>query len=76
MANPWRNIGDIQIRDLFIYKTRMEIFTTKPTTGLTRGDLLMLFHGSTPKLGVCTSTAAQTIKLVSVKTKTLGRLTA
>jgi len=76
MANPWRNIGDVQIRDLAVYKVQMERFTTAPTTGLTKGDLVMLFHGSTPKLGICTSTAAQTLKFRSFRTKTFGRLTA
>jgi hypothetical protein len=36
----------------------------------------LLFHGSTPKLGICSSTAAQTIKLIRARTKTFGRLTA
>jgi hypothetical protein len=51
-------------------------FTTRPTTGLTKNELLLLYHGSTPKLGVCSSTAAQTIKLIRLRTKTFGRLTA
>lgn len=51
-------------------------FTTVPTTGLVKGDTMLLFHGSTPKLGVCTSTAAQTVKLIRLRTKTFGRLTA
>ena len=54
----------------------LKYYTTKPTTGLTKGDLMLLFHGSTPKLGVCTSTGAQTIKLIRLRTKTIGRLTA
>ena|SRR3990167_2049127 len=54
----------------------MRIFTTRPTTGLVKGELMLLFHGSTPKLGVCTSTAANTIKMVRARTKTFGRLTA
>lgn len=55
---------------------RYRIYTTRPTTGLTKGEVLLLFHGSTPKFGVVTSTAAQTIKLIRLKTKTFGRLTA
>lgn len=54
----------------------LKTFTTKPTTGLVKGDLLLLFHGSMPKLSVCTSTAGQTIKMIRLKTKTLGRATA
>lgn len=54
----------------------LRVRTTRPTTGLTKGELMLLFHGSTPKLGVCTSTAAKTIKLIRLKTKTFGRLTA
>lgn len=50
--------------------------TTKPTTGLTKGELILLFHGSRPVIAVCTSTAGNTIKYVTRKvTKTLGRLT-
>lgn len=52
------------------------LYTTRPTTGLVKGELMLLFHGSTPKLGICSSTAAQTIKLIRFKTKTFGRLTA
>jgi hypothetical protein len=54
----------------------LRVRTTKPTTGLTKGELLLLFHGSTPKLAVCTSTAGDTLKMIRLKTKTLGRLTA
>ena len=53
-----------------------QLYTTRPTTGLVKGELMLLFHGSTPKLGVCISTAAQTIKMVRLRTKTFGRLTA
>jgi len=52
------------------------IRTTRPTTGLTKGEMFLLFHGSTPKIGVCTSTAGQQIKLIRLRTKTFGRLTA
>lgn len=52
----------------------LRIRTTKPTTGLTKGELLLLFHGSSPKLAVCTSTAAKTLKMIRLKTKTFGRL--
>lgn len=58
------------------YNMLSRVYTTRPTTGLTKGELLVLFHGSTPKLGVCISTAGQAIKLVRLKTKTFGRLTA
>lgn len=58
------------------YGMLLRIFTTKPTTGLTKGELILLFHNSVPKLAVCTSTAADTLKMVRLRTKTLGRLTA
>jgi len=51
-------------------------YTTRPTTGLSKNELILLVHTSTPKLGICTSVAAQTIKLIRLKTKTFGRLTA
>ena len=48
--------------------------TTAPTTGLTKGDLVMIFSTSSPYLGVCTSTAANTLKYISpFDTKTGGR---
>jgi hypothetical protein len=50
--------------------------TTRPTTGLTKGEMMVIFHGSTPKIAICTSTAAGTLKLIRAKTKTFGRLTA
>lgn len=53
-----------------------KVRTTRPTTGLVKGEMLILFHGSTPKIGICSSTAAQTIKLIRAKTKSFGRLTA
>lgn len=54
----------------------MKVFTTRPTTGLTKGELMVLFHTSTPKLGICYSAAANGIKLIRLKTKSFGRLTA
>jgi hypothetical protein len=50
--------------------------TTRPTTGLVKGEMFLAFHGSSPKICICTSTAAQTVKQVRARTKTFGRLTA
>jgi hypothetical protein len=50
--------------------------TTRPTTGLVKGEMFIAFHGSSPKICICTSTAAQTVKQVRARTKTFGRLTA
>lgn len=50
-------------------------YTTKPTTGLSKGELILLFHGSRPILGLCSSTGAQTVKMVTLKNTTVGRLT-
>jgi hypothetical protein len=58
------------------YNMLPRVYTTRPTTGLTKGEVMVLFHGSTPKFGICSSTAAQTIKLIRARTKTFGRLTA
>mgnify|MGYP001597721081 CR=1 FL=1 len=52
------------------------ILTTAPTTGLLKGDSFLVFHGSVPRIAVCTSTAAQTVRFVRLRTKTNGRLTA
>lgn len=51
-------------------------YTTRPTTGLTKNELLLIYHGSTPKLGICFSTATSATKLIRARTKTIGRLTA
>jgi hypothetical protein len=58
------------------YNPLLRIFTTKPTTGLTKGEMMLLLHGSRPCLGVCYSTAVNGIRLIRLRTKTLGRLTA
>ena len=51
------------------------IVTTLPTTGLTKGELVMLFHGDRPILGVCISTAGKGVKMLTFKNGTIGRLT-
>jgi hypothetical protein len=58
------------------YQPALRIKTTKPTTGLVKGELMLIFHGSVPKLGVCYSTGSQGIRMIRLKTKTIGRLTA
>lgn len=50
-------------------------YTTAPTTGLTKGEMVMLFHGSSPKIAVCSSSGAQTLKYFVSWTTTFGRLT-
>lgn len=61
-------------KEVFGGSMRLTVYTTKPTTGLAKGELILLFHGSTPKLGICTSESGKQIKTISLKTKTLGRL--
>ena len=51
-------------------------YTTKPTTGLTKNELYLIYHGSMPKLALCYTTATSAAKLIRFKTKTLGRITA
>jgi hypothetical protein len=58
------------------YNILPRVYTTRPTTGLTKGELMVLFHGSTPKIGICSSTATKAIKLIRLRTKSFGRLTA
>jgi hypothetical protein len=68
--------GQAQVfKELFGDRVNLNVFTTKPTTALREGDLMLIFHGDVPKLGVCISNASQTIKLVSLKTSSMGRLT-
>ncbi len=50
-------------------------YTTKPTTGLTKGDVFLVFHNSWPAIGVCSSTAAQTVRMRRIYSKTMGRKT-
>lgn len=52
--------------------------TTAPTTGLTKGDIFVIFGGSTataPQIGVCISTATNELKYFGGLTHTLGRQT-
>jgi hypothetical protein len=58
------------------YGIQWKVRTTRPTTGLSKGEMFIAFHGSSPKICICTSTAGQTVKQVRAKTKTFGRLTA
>ena len=49
-------------------------FTTPVSTGMTKGDLFLLWSTSSPVMGLCTSAAAQTIKYISpFDTKTINR---
>ena len=57
------------------YNVLPRVYTTRPTTGLVKGEILVLFHNSLPKIGICSSTAAQTIKMAQIRTKTFGRRT-
>ncbi len=54
---------------------KARIYTTRPTTGLEKGEVMVIFHASLPALAVCTSTAAQTIRLRRIYSKTFGRKT-
>lgn len=70
------NGGTAQFSVTKNYGVLWKVRTTRPTTGLTKGEMFIAFHGSSPKICVCTSTAAQTVKQVRARTKTFGRLTA
>ena len=52
--------------------------TAAPSTELVKGDLMVVWGAnSVPNLGICTSTAAKTVKYVpAFATKTLGRTSA
>ena len=52
-------------------------FTTAAlTTGLTKGDLMIGFQGSVPRIGICSSTAAQTVKYIRTRSKSFASATA
>lgn len=70
------NGGTAQFSVTKNYGVLWKVRTTRPTTGLTKGEMFIAFHGSSPKICICTSTAAQTVKQVRARTKTFGRLTA
>ena len=50
--------------------------TTPPVTGLTEGDLFVGMGSSTPQIGICYSTAANSLRYITADTKTWGRTTA
>lgn len=47
-----------------------------PTTELIKGDFFIGFNGSVPRIGICSSTAAQTVKYIRTRSKTFGSATA
>ena len=49
--------------------------TTAPTTGLTDGWMFLAMAASTPQIGICYSTAANSIRYITAITKTFGRST-
>ena len=50
--------------------------TTAPTTGMVKGDVFIGFAGSVPRIGICSSTAAQTIKYIRTRSKSFGSASA
>ncbi len=53
----------------------MGLVTSAPTTGLTKGDLFIAFTVSTPKIGICYSTAANSIRYMATRSKSFASLT-
>jgi len=49
--------------------------TTAPTTGLTEGQLFLAMATSVPQIGICYSTAANSVMYITALTKTFGRTT-
>ena len=58
------------------YLSHSTLITTAPTTGLLKGDFFIGFNGSVPRLGVCSSTAAQTIKYIRTRSKSFASASA
>ena len=54
---------------------KLAAVTTAPTTGLTDGDLFIAMAAGTPQIGICYSTAANSIRYITAITKTFGRST-
>ena len=50
--------------------------TTAPTTGLTKGDIFLALGHTHPQLGVCISTAANTLWYITADTTAFGATTA
>jgi len=46
-------------------------YTTAPTSAV-KGDITILFSTSAPRIAICTSTAAKTIKYLRFRTKSIA----
>ena len=64
-----------RFKESFNGRVGLTVVTTVPTTGLTKGELLMIFHGDRPVLGCVISDATQSVVMLTFKNTTLGRLT-
>lgn len=51
-------------------------YTAAPTTELTKGDLFVGFQGSVPRIGICSSTAAGTVKYIRTRSKSFASASA
>lgn len=64
--------GDVILKTKTNYLRFSAGITTAPTTGLTKGDVFLAFGHTWPQIGICTSTAANTIKYATALTNTFG----
>lgn len=57
-------------------KVRPGYTTAALTTGLIKGDLFVGFSGSAPRIGICSSTAAQTVKYIRLRSASFASASA
>ena len=51
-------------------------YTAAPTTGMTKGDFFIGFQGSVPRIGICWSTASDSIKYIRTRSKSFASASA
>ena len=68
--------GDVVITGLANYLRFNFSVTTEPRTGLTKGDVFLGFGNTTrPQIGICISTAANTVWYITADTSSFGSTT-
>lgn len=67
--------GDIELNSKTNYLRFSAAITTAPTTGLTKGDVFVAFGHTRPQIGICISTAANTLWYITADTSAFGKTT-
>lgn len=67
--------GDVIVADGYYFRYSSPV-TSAPGSGLTKGDFFIAMSSSTPQIGICFSTAGNSLRYITADTKTIGRTTA